>query len=164
MYNDFVRGVDATRAQQRASRAGVRRRCVVHGRHHARSGHILADYLEIDGHIYTARAQDVEHRRVRNHRVFRSVRVHTGPTPAQELPEAQEAYGHVLRRIPVLHGRVRILVRKLMARHLGRHGHGDGHPAVRSRRYHGAGYMQLGLHEDAAQHCRSAHSHTHRQL
>lgn len=120
--------------------------------------------MEADGHLHTARAQGVERGRVHLHRVFRPVRVHAGPAPAQELPEAQEAHGHVLRHVARLHGRVRVLMRQLVARHLGGHGHADRLPDTRGRRLRGRGHRHVGLHEDSAQHHRSPHSHTDRQL
>lgn len=120
--------------------------------------------MAADGHVHSARAQGVEHRRVRGHRVLRTIRVHALPEPAQAVPQAQEAHGRVLRHVPRIHGRVRVLVRQFVARRLGSHGHDDGHPDARSRRVRGAGHMQPGLHEDPVQHHRSPHSHTHGQL
>lgn len=154
--------VYATRTGQRARSPGGRRRRTVHGGDHARGGHVLEDHLEADGHIHTARQPGVEHRRVRGHRVHRALHVHVVPAPVQALPKAPEAHGLVLRHVQELHGRVRVLLRQLVARHLEHHGHGDGHPVADGRRVRGVRHMQLGLHEDPAQHHRSPDSNTHR--
>lgn len=114
-----------------------------------------------DGLIRAARAQGVERRHVRGRRVRRSVRVHANPAPAQELPEAQDAHGRVLRHIPGLHRGVRVLVRQLVARRLGSHGHGDRQPAAGACRVPGPGHMHNGLHTHPAQHHCSSHSHAH---
>lgn len=120
--------------------------------------------MDTDGYIPVVRAPGVEYRRVRDHRVLRYVRVHASPAPAQKLPEAQEAHGRVLRHIPQLYRRVRVLVRQLVERRLGCHGHGDRHQYARGSRLVGRGHMRHGLHEDPAQHCRTPHCRAHRQL
>lgn len=118
--------------------------------------------MAADGHIRGARGRGVEHSRVGGHRLLRAVRVHASSAPAEDVPQAPEAHCRVLRPVPRLHGRVRAVVRQFVARRLGRDGHGRGHRTARSRRLRGLGHMCSSFHEDAAQYCRTPHSHTHR--
>lgn len=120
--------------------------------------------MEADGPVRGARPPGLEHRRVRGHRVRRPVRVHAGPAPDQGLPAAAQAHRRLLRRVARLHRRVRAVLRQLVARHLGGHGRAHRRPAARRRRHRGPGHRVPGVHEDAAQHHRAAHSHTDRQL
>lgn len=106
----------------------------------------------------------MEHRRVRLHRLLRAVRVHGVPAPAQDVPEAPQTHRRVLRHVPRLHGRVRVLVRQLVARRLGSDGHADGHRPARARHFRYTGHMHPGLHAHFTQYYRSSDRHPHRQL
>lgn len=120
--------------------------------------------MEADGHLRPARAQGMEHRRVRRHRLLRAVRVHGVPAPAQDVLEAPQTHRRVLRHVPRLHGRVRVLVRQLVARRLGSDGHADGHRPARARRLRYPGHMHPGLHAHFTQYYCSSNRHPYRQL